>query len=315
MDITNSIPNKSSYQVLARKYRSNTFDDLIGQDELVTTLKNAITSGRIAHAYIFTGIRGTGKTSTLNAIIREGEFESLFINASLENGIDVLRNKIANFASSQSFNDKAKIVILDEFDAFSDSGMSALRGFIEEFSSNCRFIITCNYINKVLPAIINRFEVYDFDKVIHSNTQEMVKKIFSRLKYILDNEKIKYDDKDIITIINGFYPSIRGMIGQLQKSVFNNEIKLLDFSVSKTFEFILEKIKTRNYDELLKSIYNLHNPDSFYTWMFKNIENAEMKNRPQIITILAKYQFQASSVRDKNLNLAACCTELAPFLA
>lgn len=299
--------------IWVEKYRPQLVDDLVLPDIYVNKFKEYIKNP--TNILLYSETPGTGKTSTLNAIIREGEFESLFINASLENGIDVLRNKIANFASSQSFNDKAKIVILDEFDAFSDSGMSALRGFIEEFSSNCRFIITCNYINKVLPAIINRFEVYDFDKVIHSNTQEMVKKIFSRLKYILDNEKIKYDDKDIITIINGFYPSIRGMIGQLQKSVFNNEIKLLDFSVSKTFEFILEKIKTRNYDELLKSIYNLHNPDSFYTWMFKNIENAEMKNRPQIITILAKYQFQASSVRDKNLNLAACCTELAPFLA
>lgn len=303
-----TINNK--HDIWVERYRPQKIDDLILPEKYLSKFKDFIKNP--SNILLSSINPGTGKTSTMNALIKEGNFESLFINASLENGIDVLRGKIIQFAASESFDGKPKIVILDECDQFTDSAQGALRGIIEEFASNCRFILTCNYITKIVPAIVNRFEVYDFDEVLDRNKQELVPKIFNYLKEILENEKVQFSQEDLVNVIKNYYPSIRGMVACLQKSNFNNVLSL-DIQKDSDFSEIVEFVKKRDFDKLMKTVYSLTNADKFYEFAFRKLEIPN-QNKPQTYIILAKYQYQSAFSRDKNLNLAACLMEIASLL-
>lgn len=303
-----TINNK--HDIWVERYRPQKIDDLILPEKYLNKFKDFIINP--SNILLSSINPGTGKTSTMNALIKEGNFESLFINASLENGIDVLRGKIIQFAASESFDGKPKIVILDECDQFTDSAQGALRGIIEEFASNCRFILTCNYITKIVPAIVNRFEVYDFDEVLGRNKQELVPKIFNYLKEILENEKVQFSQEDLVNVIKNYYPSIRGMVACLQKSNFNNVLSL-DIQKDSDFSEIIEFVKKRDFDKLMKTVYSLTNADKFYEFAFRKLEIPN-QNKPQTYIILAKYQYQSAFSRDKNLNLAACLMEIASLL-
>lgn len=303
-----TINNK--HDIWVERYRPQKIDDLILPEKYLNKFKDFIKNP--SNILLSSINPGTGKTSTMNALIKEGNFESLFINASLENGIDVLRGKIIQFAASESFDGKPKIVILDECDQFTDSAQGALRGIIEEFASNCRFILTCNYITKIIPAIVNRFEVYDFDEVLDRNKQELVPKIFNYLKEILENEKVQFSQEDLVNVIKNYYPSIRGMVACLQKSNFNNVLSL-DIQKDSDFSEIIEFVKKRDFDKLMKTVYSLTNADKFYEFAFRKLEIPN-QNKPQTYIILAKYQYQSAFSRDKNLNLAACLMEIASLL-
>ena len=290
------------------KYRPQIVADLVLPDYYETKFKHYIL--KPTNILLCSQTPGTGKTSTMNAIIREGGFESLFINASLENGIDVLRGKIKQFASTISFNDLPKIVVLDECDNLSRDGQLAIRGMIEEFSSNCRFILTCNYIQKIEPAVVNRFEVYDFDKIYNENKEELCKKIFLRLCYILENESISYNKEDLVKIIKDKYPSLRGMVGDIQKCSLNGKLELKNISDDSDFLKIYELMKSKDYLKVVEFTYSITNPSVFYTWFFKYSLQQKNKNLPQIITIIVKYMNLDPQTRDKQLNIVGCVTEL-----
>lgn len=294
------------------KYRPQLVQDLVLPDKILKKFQEFIE--KPTHILLSSVTPGTGKTSTVNAIIRESGLESIFINASKDNSIDLLRGKILQFASTESFDNRKKIVVLDECDGFSDSAQSALRGFIEEFSSNCVFIITCNYLTKLIPPIVNRFEVYNFDEIFR-DTNSTVPLIFKRLKFILDNEKIEYTDADVLQVIRNYYPSIRQMVGVLQKSVIPNDVQTdkigkLEITLTSNEDFtnLLEAIRKKDFESIIKAVYSITNSDGFYTWAFNQIRL--LKSPSQAIITLAKYQYQNAFVRDKQLNLGACCTEL-----
>jgi replication factor C small subunit len=251
---------------------------------------------------------GTGKTSTATALIKEIGGEALFINASMDNGIDVLRSQISNFASTESFDGILKIVVLDEVDNLSQSAQFAFRSLIESFSNNCRFILTGNFKEKMLDPLLDRLENYDFNNF---NKQEMVKPIFERLKSVLENEKVKYEPKDLVPIINTYYPSIRSMIGALQKFSTTGELIISagDLDNQTEYSAIVDTVKAKDFNGMINLVNELTSPDNMFTFMYKTVSTFEGK-MPQVVMILAKYQFQASSVRDKNLNLAACLTEI-----
>lgn len=294
----------NSHVIWYEKYRPQCIDDLVLPQTYKQKYKEFI--AKPYHLLLSSLTPGTGKTSTVNAIIKEGQFESLFLNASLDNGIDTLRSRIQHFASTQSLNDKAKIVVLDEIDNLSQQAMAGLRGFIEEFSANCAFIGTCNYPSKILPAIVNRFCHFDYD-AIYRDSQTMIPLVFERLKFILSNENITYQDADVVETIKNCYPSFRDCIGSLQKSVTNGAIQL-QISNFKDFDDIINAIKSKNYETILKSVYQVSNAESFYSYCFdyvnKNLTNSN------VYVILAKYQYQNAFARDPKLNLVACCVEL-----
>lgn len=299
--------------IWVEKYRPQCVNDLILPNNIKQKLKSFVKEP--CNILLASTTPGTGKTSVANAIIKESKCEALFLNASLERGIDTLRGKIYQFASTQSYDGSTKIVVLDEADNFSiDSSQPALRGFIEEFSANCRFILTCNYASKIIEPILNRFEVYDFDAAF-SNPNELIPQIYERLEYILNLESIKFEKSDLIKVIKNQYPSIRGMIMTLQKCSYDNKLNVDSVSNDSDFSKLFDFIKKKDFEGIIKFIYGLNNASSFYSFAFKHILDSVYSKKSQIIMILAKYQDLDIRVRDKNLNLAACIMELAPLIS
>lgn len=261
------------------------------------------------HRYWSEGIssHNTGKSSLSHAIVKEIGGEALWVNASLERGIDTLRGKIQNFASSSSFDDKIKIVVMDECDHLSSSAQAAFRGFLDEFGANCRFIFTGNYKDQIIEPLINRLENYDFNQL---PKKEMIKPIFERLKLILDSEGVKYDPKDVAELIGEGYPSIRSMISNLQKFSTTGELKFSKEDLG-NLSSLDEIMKSTDYLDMISSVNNLSSPSSVYTELYNNSQRYfRTDSLPQVIVAIAKYQEMNSSVRDKHLNLAACLTEL-----
>jgi len=267
------------------------------------------------HRYYSEGIssHNTGKSSTANAILKEIGGEALWINASMEKGIDVLRGKILNFASQSSFDDSVKIVVMDEVDNISRDAQFAYRGFCDEYSQNCRFIFTGNYKEKIIQPLLDRMELYDFNSF---RKEDMIKPIFERLKFILENENITFNPKHLIPIINTHYPSIRSMVGAIQKYSNNGQFVLNESELDNinAFDQVMEMLTPTTYTELIQQVNRLNAPDNMFTFLYKNA-NTFFKPEvyPNVIVIVAKYQAMADGVRDKQLNLAACLTELMPL--
>lgn len=249
----------------------------------------------------------TGKSSLSNAIVKEIGGEALWINASLERGIDLLRDKIAKFASQNSFDDKIKIVVMDEFDnASREIFQPAFRGFIDEFSANCRFIITGNYPERIIEPVLNRFEVYDFNQF---NRKEVIKPIFERLVYILNNEHVQYNNTDVAKIISAHYPSVRAMVASLQKFSTNGVLEIDESSLDTTSQ-LSNIFKIHNYFDLLTTVNSLNTPSSLYSYMYNNLDLFKSEVLQHVVITIAKYAEMDSHVRDKHLNLSACLSEI-----
>jgi replication factor C small subunit len=299
-----------SKSVFYERYKPSCLDDLILPVKIQSKLKSYVETQDIPNIGLFSNLPGTGKSSTAYSIIKEIGGEALWINASMEKGIDTLRGKIQKFASQSSFDDNIKIVVMDEFDHFSKDGQAAFRGFIDEFSQNCRFIFTGNYKEKIIAPLLERLEVYDFNSFAK---EEMIKPIFARLRFVLDNENIDYDPKDLIPVINTYYPRIRSMIGALQKysqdSVFKVDVNELD-DVN-VYDSVMKYVHINTFVDMITEVNKLNAPDSMYTYLYNNASKYFMPTAyPQVVLTIAKYQHMSEAVRDKNLNLAACLTEM-----
>lgn len=200
-------------------------------------------------------------------------------------------------------------IVTHNCDNMSPNGMSALRGMLEAFSSNCKFVITCNYLSKVIPPIVNRCCVFNYDK-IWDDMKAMVPPMFERLNFILKNEGINYKPEDLQQVIKACYPSFRDAIGTLQKSTCGNELKL-EIDVQAEFSAVLDAMKSKIYDNVIKSVYGIANIDGFYSWLFNYANKQPSANtNPMLYVTLAKYQYQHSFARDPKLNLVACCVEI-----
>jgi len=299
--------------VYFEKYKPSRVEDLIVPERILKKFQKYVTSQKLPHLGLFSSNPGTGKSSCAYAIIKEINGEALWINASLEKGIDILRGRIQKFASQNAFDDNVKIVVMDEFDNFSGDGQKAFRGFIDEFGDNCKFIFTGNYKEKIIEPLLERLEVYDFNAFAK---EEMVKPIFERLKYILENEKTQYEPKDLIPVINTYYPKIRSMVGCLQKftseGIFKvSESELDDLDV---FDKVMELVSLSTYLDMILAINGLNAPDNMFSYLYKNAAKYFKPDSYHFVVLaIAKYQHMAIGVRDKNLNLAAALTELIKY--
>lgn len=299
-----------SKSVYYERYKPSCIDDLIIPSDLKEKLKRNVQSQDIPNIGIFSSLPGTGKSATANSIVREVNGEALWINASMEKGIDTLRGKISKFASQTSFDDNIKIVVMDEFDHFSRDGMAAFRGFIDEFSENCRFIFTGNYKEKIIEPLLDRLEVYDYNNF---SKEDQIKPIFERLRFILDNEGTEYDPRDLVPIINTYYPKIRSMVGALQKFTKDGHLVVSanDLDDLDVFDEVMGKVSPGSYNEMISAVNKLNSPDNMYSFLYKNSSRYfKPEQYPNVVVTIAKYQHMSDSVRDKNLNLAACLTEL-----
>lgn len=294
------------------RYRPQNIDECILPQDLKNTLKEFVEKGEIPNL-LFSGPAGMGKTTVAKALANELGADVLFVNASMESGIDVLRTKIQNFASTVSFGGGIKIVILDEADyANPTSFQPALRGFIEEFSQNCRFILTCNFKNRIIQPLHSRCSVVDF-KIPSKQKPKLAMAFFKRLTEILDQEEIKYDEKVIVKMIEKFFPDFRRVLNELQKYSSSGVIDA-GILVSMPEANMAELIKTLNdkdWRAMRRWVSNNEDVEmsSLYRDLFDNLVD-KVKEPPQLTLIIADYSYKSAFAADQTINLTACLTEI-----
>lgn len=297
------------------KYNPFFVEDMILPPKMKETIQKAVNTQKLKHYGFFSNKGGLGKSALCHAIIKEVNGEALWVNASKDRGIDVVKTGglIAKFASQGSFDDKVKIVIMDEFDNFTPDGQKAFRGFIDEYGSNCTFIFTGNYKEKIIEQLLGRMEVYDFADF---PKQEMVKPIYERLTYILENENVKWEQKDVLAVMTSYYPSIREMIGSLDKFTIDGVLTINkdDLDAQSSYTNVIKLMKPTTYFEMVQEINKLTSPNNMYNFLYTNADKLfPIQFYPQIIPILAQYEFQSIQSRDKHLQLNACLTQLMQF--
>lgn len=296
------------------KYRPRRIDDCILPDDLKATFNGMVKSGKVSNM-LLTGTAGLGKTTVARALCHELGLDFILINASEENGIDVLRNKIRQFASSVSLNGGMKVVILDEADYLNGSSTQpALRGFIEEFSSNCAFIFTCNFKHRILEALHSRLAIVEFNtnkKILAG----LAGKFMKRLEFILSEEGVKYDKNVIIELIMKYAPDWRRVINECQRFAAAGQIgsEILLSVSNANIEALVGFLKTKDFKNMRGWVASNSELDS--TVIFRRIydtlyDYALPQSIPGIVLVLADYQYKAAFVADKELNTVACLTEL-----
>lgn len=292
------------------KYTPKVIEDVILPENVKNHLIDCIKKEKLPNLGFWSHQPGLGKSCTSKAIINSLNADALFINASLERGIDVVRNKIMQFASAMSLDDRIKIVVLDECDYIGTEAQASMRGFLDEFSANCSFIFTGNFKSKIIEPLLDRLENYDFAEF---PKEQMVKPIFEKLKSIVIAEGFEFNPEKqqlLLSIIKNCYPKIRNMIGSLQRALTTNSTDI-DSSQS-TYEEILKTLKIKDYPKLIEQTNSLTNPDGMFEFLYSRI--TEFSKLPNAVQSLAKGQFQSSQVRDKNLNLASTLCELTNFV-
>ena len=296
------------------KYRPSKIDDCILPKNLKETFKQFVQSGELPN-FLFCGTAGVGKTTVAKALCNEIGAEYLLINGSEESGIDVLRTKIKSFASTVSLTDSKKVIILDEADYLNpNSTQPALRAFIEEFSSNCRFIFTCNYKNRIIEPLHSRCAVIDF-KIENNEKQEIAASFFKRVTNILKEENVDFDQKVVAELLTRHFPDWRRVLNELQRYSVSGKIDsgiLLNIT-EESFKELVKNLKEKNFTEVRKWVAK--NGDSDSINIFRQLYdtasvNMEASSIPQLVLILADYQYKAAFVADHELNLMAALTEV-----
>lgn len=300
----------------AEKYRPMTLDEYSGNDDLMAYIKPAIEKSDINHLLFHNEKSGSGKTTLAKIIANTLDADVMYINASDENSVETVRERIKNFASTIGFS-QWKIIILDEFSYFSLNAQSALNSMMEQFSKKTRFIITCNYIEKVLPSIRSRCTMFHL-------TAPPVKMVAKRCQDILNNEGVKFDLRILGSIVKKYYPDQRTILNELQKCSITGELKLSEsnnFSneyVENIFNVLMEKGKktSEKYKEIRQIIADsrIKTFEDIFRFLFENVYKISNKSVGSIILTLAKYQHMDMVVLDKEININACIIEILTIL-
>ena len=296
------------------KYRPRTVADTILPDNLKQTFQQFVDNKNIPNL-LLAGGPGVGKTTIAKAMLDELECDYIVINGSLSGNIDTLRNDIMQFASSMSLVGGRKYVILDEADYLNpNSTQPALRNFMEEFSKNCGFIMTCNFKNRIIEPLQSRCSVIDFniDKKIG---QILAAKFMKRVEGILQAESIQFDQKVIAELIMKFFPDWRRVLNELQRYSATGKIDtgILSNLSDENFKNLIGYLKTKNFTEMRKWVAT--NLDNEPVVLFRRIydhSNTLMKKGsvPQLVLTIADYQYKSAFVADQEVNMVACLTQL-----
>lgn len=320
-------PQESGYDSLFQssvwyeKYRPKNLDEMILPEYIKDKLKQYLKDGgkNMPHLGLFSRLPGTGKSSLAKVLMRELNAEALWINSSLERGIDILRTRIQQFASQTALRDCVKIVVMDEFDGFSKEGQAAFRGFIDQFSQNVRFIFTGNFKENIIEPLLDRLEVYDFNSF---GPAQIAKPILSRLEYILAEENVQYEREDLLKVIKSNFPKIRSMIGALGAGLHTKEdgTKVFEYSYvgdSNKLDELMILMKQKDINKVRTLVYGLGSCDHIFGYFSEHIEllfGDKPESLINAIIALAKYQSYHPSAKDKQLNALACCFELMRLL-
>ena len=299
-----------NHSLWVEKYRPSKLDDYVGNEHLKSKVSGYIESEDVPHLLFF-GKAGTGKTTLAKLIVNAIECDTMMINASDENNVETVRNKVKNFASSMGFK-KYKIIILDEFDYMTPNAQAILRNLMETFSRHCRFILTCNYIEKIIEPIQSRCQTFQI-------TPPTKKDVAIQMSKILKSESVEFDPKDLVPIIDSSYPDIRKIIntcqlnslkGKLQVDVQNlldNDYKL------KVLEVLKSKDDKRNkYMKIRQTILDSKATDfsDLYTLLYEKVDDYAGENTANVILVLGDGVAKSAVAIDKEIIAAATLIQI-----
>ena len=296
------------------EYRPRDIESCILPKSLKKTLQSFVDKETLPNL-ILSGSPGVRKTSAAKAMVEEIDATFMFINGSEESGIDTLRTKIKNFASTVSFDGGKKYLILDEADYLNpQSTQPALRGFIEEFHSNCGFILTCNYKTRIIPALQSRCSVIDF-VIPNAEKVKLAEQFFTRVKGILNKNEIKFHEEVVAEVINNHFPDWRKVLNELQRYSLSGEIDagILVNLGDKNIKDLIAMMKKKELVNVRKWVVdNLDNDsDRIFRNIYDNLyDHIDPNSIPHAIVALGEYQYKAAFVADLEINMMACLTEI-----
>ena len=296
------------------KYRPRKVEDTILPKKLKDVFTKIVQSGELPNM-LFTGTAGLGKTTVARAICDELGYDYIVINGSEEGNIDTLRGKIKRFASSVSLGGDVKVVILDEADYLNpQSTQPALRGFIEEFSDNCRFILTCNFKNRIIEPLHSRCGVYEFNTT-KKEMQTLCADFFVRLIHILESEQVAFNKDLLAQLIMKYAPDWRRVINECQRYSIGGQLEttVLNNDASGNYNSLFKSLKDKDFKKMRSWV--AQNVDVDVSAIFRQIydnmyEKVDASSIPQLVLILADYQYKNAFVADHELNIVACMTEI-----
>jgi replication factor C small subunit len=288
------------------KYRSENLEQYIGNDAVKSRISDCIDKNDIPH-FLFAGTAGTGKTTLAKLIVKNIKCDYLYINASDENGIDVIRDKVKGFASTSTFQ-PLKVVILDESDFLTQPAQAALRNLIEEYSITTRFVLTCNYIERLIEPLQSRCEIH----ILKPPTKgDVARHICTN---ILDVESIKYEVSDVVSIIKEYYPDVRSIIKVLQQNVKDSKLSIAALDVNWTKQLI-QILKKRDKDAWyqVRQLVADTQVDDFqvaYRYMFEQLSEFSYGHDAELSIILDDFIWRSGVVPDKEINFAAAIAKI-----
>ena len=297
------------------KYRPTKIENCILPDEIKTMFQSIVDSGEIPNL-LLTGSPGIGKTTVAKALCNQLDCDWLMINGSDEGRmIDTLRTTVVNYASTVSLSGGKKVIIIDEADYMNkDSVQPALRGVIEEFSKNCRFIFTCNFKNRIIPALHSRCSVVDF-KISKDAKPALGMEMLENVKRILNEEGVKYEESVLVQLVLKYFPDFRRVINELQKYSLNGIIdeNILKQSSDENFNELFVALKEKNFSGMRKWV--AQNIDNDHVRLYRQIydtlnDRFEKKSIPQAVLTIADYSYKSAFVADQEVNMVACLTEM-----
>jgi DNA polymerase III delta prime subunit len=294
------------------RYRPQTVEECILPDRLKATFQEYVNQKEIPNL-LLTGGAGVGKTTIAKAMCNEIGCDYMILNGSDENGVDTIRVKIKNYASSMSFTGGRKVVILDEADYLTPNAQAILRNAIEEFAVNCSFIFTCNFKSRIIEPLHSRCAVIDF-RLVNGEKAKMASAFFKRITHILDTEKVEYDEKVIAELIKKHFPDFRRAINELQRYSQLGKIdvgilsQIGDISISQ----IVKHLKEKDFTSVRKWAATTDiDSTTFFRKLYDALYDiAKPQSIPQAVIIIADYQYKQAFVADQEINLVACLTEL-----
>ena len=299
----------TSNTLWVEKYRPSSLDTYIGNDHLKSKVSVYIESGDLPHLLFF-GKAGTGKTTLAKLLVNNIECDYLYINASDENSVDTVRNKVRQFASTVGFKD-LKIITLDECDYISPNAQAALRNVMETFSKHCRFILTCNYVERIIDPIQSRCQSF---QIIPPSRSEVAQ----RMVQILKEEDVVYDLDDLKILINSGYPDIRRVINSAQRQSIDGKLMVDKQSiVENDYKLkLLEILETQDKKSAFKNIRQLVADSKItdfadlFRLLYDEVDSYGKGHVAECILVIAKYELSDSQVVDKEINAMAMLIEI-----
>lgn len=299
--------------VWTEKYRPRMIDDCVLPHDIKNTAKSFVAQGDLPHM-LFMGAPGTGKTTLAFAMCRELDILPMIINGSEERGIDTLRTKVIDFAAAMTFDGKRRCIIIDEADYLTAEAQAALRGIMEAYAVNCSFILTCNYSNRIIPALHSRCTGVSF-AIPTTEKKSLMVQTLARLQSILTQEHVTANEDLLIQVIKRWWPDLRRMINETQRACIDGVLTpaVLGQHADVQFDPLWKAISSKNYKDARTWIgqYSDIDPPKFYRGVFDWLhEHAEQNCLAHLIVLTADYQYKHLNAVDPQVHLAAYCLEL-----